>query len=41
MLHCRVAQAPEHLIRLLHRGEPPAEGTEVKVAVEDGWLLPA
>jgi iron(III) transport system ATP-binding protein len=41
MLHCRVLQAPEHLIRLLHRGEPPSEGTEVKVAVEDGWLLPA
>jgi iron(III) transport system ATP-binding protein len=41
MLHCRVLQAPEHLIRLLHRGEPPAEGSEVKVAVEDGWLLPA
>jgi iron(III) transport system ATP-binding protein len=41
MLHCRVAQAPDHLIRLLHRGEPPAEGSEVNVAVEDGWLLPA
>jgi iron(III) transport system ATP-binding protein len=41
MLHCRVLHAPEHLIRLLHRGEPPAEGSEVKVAVEDGWLLPA
>jgi iron(III) transport system ATP-binding protein len=41
MLHCRVAQAPEHLIRLLHRGEPPAEGSEVRVAIEDGWLLPA
>jgi iron(III) transport system ATP-binding protein len=41
MLHCRVMHAPEHLIRLLHRGEPPAEGSEVTVAVEDGWLLPA
>jgi iron(III) transport system ATP-binding protein len=41
MLHCRVLQAPEHLLRLLHRGPPPAEGSEVKIAVEDGWLLPA
>jgi iron(III) transport system ATP-binding protein len=41
MLHCRVAEAPQHLLRLLHRGEPPAEGAEVRVAIEDGWLLPA
>jgi len=40
ILHCRVNRAPSVLLRVLHRAAPPAEGTPVKIAVSDGWLLP-
>ncbi|HEY4162160.1 MAG TPA: ABC transporter ATP-binding protein [Dongiaceae bacterium] len=40
MLHCRPAAAPGHLLRVAHRGSVPEEGSEVKIAVHDGWLLP-
>jgi len=40
ILHCRVERAPDVLLRVLHRAAPPAEGTPVKIAVSDGWLLP-
>jgi iron(III) transport system ATP-binding protein len=41
MLHCRVEQAPQAVLRLVHRGEPPAEGSTVRISVRDAWLLPA
>jgi iron(III) transport system ATP-binding protein len=41
MLHCRVEHAPQVLLRLLHRGDPPAEGSVVHVSIQDAWLLPA
>jgi iron(III) transport system ATP-binding protein len=40
ILHCRVDRAPSVLLRVLHRAAPPAEGTPVKIAISDGWLLP-
>jgi iron(III) transport system ATP-binding protein len=41
ILHCRVDRAPSTLLRVFHRAAPPAEGSAVKIAVSDGWLLPA
>jgi iron(III) transport system ATP-binding protein len=41
MLHCRPVAAPDTLLRVAHRGAPPDEGSEVKIAIHDGWLLPA
>jgi iron(III) transport system ATP-binding protein len=41
ILHCRVDRAPEVLLRVLYRAAPPAEGTAVRIAVSDAWLLPA
>jgi iron(III) transport system ATP-binding protein len=41
ILHCRVDQAPDVLLRVFHRAAPPAEGSAVKIAISDGWLLPA
>ncbi|MDQ7251566.1 ABC transporter ATP-binding protein [Dongia sedimenti] len=40
ILHCRVDRAPDVLLRVLHRAAPPAEGSPVKIAIGDGWLLP-
>jgi iron(III) transport system ATP-binding protein len=41
ILHCRVDCAPNTLLRVFHRAAPPAEGSPVKIAIGDGWLLPA
>jgi iron(III) transport system ATP-binding protein len=41
ILHCRVDRAPDTLLRVFHRAAPPAEGTPVKIAISDGWLLPS
>jgi iron(III) transport system ATP-binding protein len=41
ILHCRIDRAPDVLLRVLHRAAVPAEGSAVKVVVNDGWLLPA
>ena len=41
ILHCRVDRAPDVLLRVLHRAAPPAEGSPVRIAIGDGWLLPA
>jgi iron(III) transport system ATP-binding protein len=41
ILHCRVDQAPSVLLRVFHRAAPPAEGSPVRIAISDGWLLPA
>jgi iron(III) transport system ATP-binding protein len=41
ILHCRVDRAPDVLLQVLHRAAPPAEGTAVRIAVSDAWLLPA
>jgi iron(III) transport system ATP-binding protein len=41
ILHCRVDRAPHVLLRVFHRAAPPAEGSAVKIAISDGWLLPA
>jgi len=41
ILHCRVERAPDVLLRVFHRAAVPAEGTAVKIAIGDGWLLPA
>jgi iron(III) transport system ATP-binding protein len=41
ILHCRVDRAPDTLLRVFHRAAPPAEGSPVKIAISDGWLLPA
>ena len=41
ILHCRVDRAPDVLLRVLHRAAPPAEGSPVRIAIGNGWLLPA
>jgi len=41
ILHCRVDRAPDVLLRVLDRAAPPAEGSAVRISVNDGWLLPA
>jgi len=41
ILHCRVDRAPNVLLRVLYRAAPPAEGSAVRIAISDGWLLPA
>jgi iron(III) transport system ATP-binding protein len=41
ILHCRVDRAPSTLLRVFHRAAPPAEGTAVRIAISDAWLLPA
>jgi iron(III) transport system ATP-binding protein len=40
ILHCRPDADPGRVLRVVHRGPPPEEGSALRLRVEDGWLMP-